>query len=192
MLVRCCWDYHTKPAAFLAALDALAAAGLVVLNPPSLIRWNTDKRYLARLAGQGPNALVWSAGGGTTTTANGNADGANLQDDAHVVRTIPTCFAPLADAESVERAFAQLQCEAVVVKPVVGAGSWRQARLQRGDALPSPELLPAGPCLIQVGQAILGRPGFEVCAFFPSLLLHPSPSHDLTPLPLPRPSTSRW
>jgi hypothetical protein len=168
VLVRSCWDYHTKPAAFLAALDALAAAGLAVLNPPSLIRWNTDKRYLARLAGQGPDALVWSAGG--AAGGKGKTDGANAQDDGAHVRTIPTCFAPMADTESVERAFAQLQCEAVVVKPVVGAGSWRQARLQRGEALPSPDLLPAGPCLIQVGQAILGAPVPRTLSRSPSSL----------------------
>jgi glutathione synthase/RimK-type ligase-like ATP-grasp enzyme len=44
--IRSCWDYHLRPAEFLAWLDSLHTT---VINPPSLIRWNLDKRYLRRL-----------------------------------------------------------------------------------------------------------------------------------------------
>ncbi|MEP7122846.1 MAG: hypothetical protein ABJE95_18110 [Byssovorax sp.] len=46
---RSCWDYHEKPTAFLAWLDALAASGLPSFNSVPLTRWNLDKRYLEDL-----------------------------------------------------------------------------------------------------------------------------------------------
>lgn len=52
-LVRSCWDYTADPEGFVAALDALEAAGVRVFNPPSAIRWNADKRYLEGLAAAG-------------------------------------------------------------------------------------------------------------------------------------------
>jgi glutathione synthase/RimK-type ligase-like ATP-grasp enzyme len=58
---RSCWDYHTKPAAFLSWLDALAASGLPSWNPAPLLRWNVDKRYLRDLAARGARIpeTVW-------------------------------------------------------------------------------------------------------------------------------------
>jgi glutathione synthase/RimK-type ligase-like ATP-grasp enzyme len=50
--VRSTWDYPATPAAFdrwLQKLDALPA----VVNPPRLMRWNFDKRYLLALAAAG-------------------------------------------------------------------------------------------------------------------------------------------
>ena len=46
------WDYAPRVQAFLARLDALAAA-VPVLNSPALVRWNADKRYLRDLAERG-------------------------------------------------------------------------------------------------------------------------------------------
>lgn len=51
VVVRSCWDYHRRPAEFLAWIDALA--GRRVANPPAVLRWNLDKRYLAALADAG-------------------------------------------------------------------------------------------------------------------------------------------
>jgi glutathione synthase/RimK-type ligase-like ATP-grasp enzyme len=50
---RSCWDYHLKPAAFLAWLVGLEAAGLPSFNPAPAVRWNLDKRYLRDLAARG-------------------------------------------------------------------------------------------------------------------------------------------
>jgi glutathione synthase/RimK-type ligase-like ATP-grasp enzyme len=49
VIVRSCWDYHLQPSRFLEWLGTLDALGLPVWNPPSLIRWNADKRYLLDL-----------------------------------------------------------------------------------------------------------------------------------------------
>ena len=49
VLVRSTWDYPHRRAAFLAWAESLPT----VLNPASVLRWNTDKRYLDDLARTG-------------------------------------------------------------------------------------------------------------------------------------------
>lgn len=53
VIIRSCWDYHLHSAAFHTWLDRLEKSGLVVWNPPPLVRWNADKRYLIDLAERG-------------------------------------------------------------------------------------------------------------------------------------------
>lgn len=53
VLIGTTWDYQDDAAAFLARLEALEAAGMTVCNPPALVRWNADKRYLEDLARAG-------------------------------------------------------------------------------------------------------------------------------------------
>ena len=48
------WGYHLRFAEWLAMLDRMAAPGApLMLNPPALLRWNSDKAYLAELAAAG-------------------------------------------------------------------------------------------------------------------------------------------
>jgi glutathione synthase/RimK-type ligase-like ATP-grasp enzyme len=47
VVLRTTWDYHHRIAEFHAWIDRLEAAGARLWNPPRLLRWNTDKRYLA-------------------------------------------------------------------------------------------------------------------------------------------------
>ena len=47
IVMRSPWDYSLRTPEFLAWLDGLDASR--VLNPPALIRWNLDKRYLLDL-----------------------------------------------------------------------------------------------------------------------------------------------
>ena len=62
VLVRTVWDYFEHYDAFLAWLDRLERAGVPVINPVALMRWNSDKRYLAQLESLGvptiPTRLV--------------------------------------------------------------------------------------------------------------------------------------
>ena len=51
-VLRSPWNYTDRYADFLAWL-ALADGATRVLNPPALVRWNTDKRYLQQLAEAG-------------------------------------------------------------------------------------------------------------------------------------------
>jgi O-ureido-D-serine cyclo-ligase len=51
-LLRSTWDYTERPAEFLAWIDR-AAKDTTVANPPAVVRWNSDKHYLADLAQRG-------------------------------------------------------------------------------------------------------------------------------------------
>ena len=48
-LLRSTWDYTERLREFLVWVDA-AARRTTVLNPPAVVRWNTDKHYLGELA----------------------------------------------------------------------------------------------------------------------------------------------
>lgn len=47
------WGYHFDPPRWLELLDRLEHEGVRTLNPVSLLRWNSDKRYLAELGRSG-------------------------------------------------------------------------------------------------------------------------------------------
>jgi glutathione synthase/RimK-type ligase-like ATP-grasp enzyme len=47
------WGYHRDHGRWLQACATWAAAGVKMLNPPSVLAWNSDKSYLGRLAEQG-------------------------------------------------------------------------------------------------------------------------------------------
>ena len=56
------WGYHLDPPRWHALLDRMEQDALPVLNPVALLRWNSDKRYLAGLGEKGiatiPTRLV--------------------------------------------------------------------------------------------------------------------------------------
>lgn len=47
------WGYHRDHGRWLKACATWSAAGLAVANPAEVLRWNSDKTYLARLADKG-------------------------------------------------------------------------------------------------------------------------------------------
>lgn len=53
VLIRSIWDYFQKFDAYNAWLDHLQALGVPTINPVPVLRWNSDKRYLATLAEAG-------------------------------------------------------------------------------------------------------------------------------------------
>lgn len=53
VLLGSSWDYQDRKDEFLTRLDALAARGIVVCNPPEVVRWNIDKSYLRELTQRG-------------------------------------------------------------------------------------------------------------------------------------------
>ena len=53
VLLGTAWDYQDSLPQFLAKLEALTEAGITVCNPPEVVRWNGDKRYLKALADRG-------------------------------------------------------------------------------------------------------------------------------------------
>lgn len=99
-VLRSPWDYTDRPGEFLA-WAARTAARTRLLNPPDVLRWNTDKHYLADLARAGV-AIVPS-----------------------------TFVEPGAEAQAALAAFLEAErCAEFVVKPCIGAGS-RDAQRHR-------------------------------------------------------------
>jgi hypothetical protein len=68
VLVRSCWDYHLRPAAFLDWIARLDAAGIPLWNPSDILRWNANKIYLRDLAARGVSIVEtrWIDAGSTT------------------------------------------------------------------------------------------------------------------------------
>lgn len=61
VVIRSCWDYHLRLAEFLEWVDRVDAAGVMLINSPVLVRWNSSKRYLAELAAHGfvmPDTII--------------------------------------------------------------------------------------------------------------------------------------
>lgn len=52
-IMRSCWDYHEKTAAFFRFLDTLVAQRTLLWNPAPVLRWNVDKAYLRDLIARG-------------------------------------------------------------------------------------------------------------------------------------------
>jgi glutathione synthase/RimK-type ligase-like ATP-grasp enzyme len=49
VMIRSCWDYHLRPHEFSAWVSRIEAANVSLWNPPDVVRWNMDKRYLREL-----------------------------------------------------------------------------------------------------------------------------------------------
>ena len=101
-VLRSTWDYSTRLPEFLAWIDRVAPA-TTLLNPRDVVRWNTDKHYLAHLA---------SAGVPTVPS---------------------TFIEPGHDAPAILDAFLERIGDEFVVKPSVGAGSRDAQRHARGE-----------------------------------------------------------
>ena len=75
-------------------------------------------------------------------------------------------WADAANADTIKAAFDTLGADDVVVKPVLGAGAWRQARLRRDDALPTADKLPPSDCMIQPFLPAVAEEGEYAFLFF--------------------------
>ena len=52
LVVRSVWDYHLRPHNFMRWVDSVSSR-MPALNPPEMIRWNMDKRYLQEIEAAG-------------------------------------------------------------------------------------------------------------------------------------------
>ena len=62
---------------------------------------------------------------------------------------VPTHWVEKATPAAAEAAFAAFNTDRIVIKPVVGAGAWRQVLLSKGDAWPAEADLPPSAAMIQ-------------------------------------------
>lgn len=148
VLLRSPWDYTTRLAEFLAWCDRVAAQSRL-WNPPEVVRWNTDKRYLADLAADGI-AVVPTAYAGP--------------DDA-----------PVAAVEALLAA--HQQAAEFVVKPTVAAGAEGARRYARGQTLAAADhlgrLLGAGrSAMLQPYLPAVDRDGETALLYFAGRYSH--------------------
>ena len=101
-ILRSTWDYSTRLSEFLAWIDRVSPA-TTLLNPREVVRWNTDKHYLAHLAHEG------------------------------VPTVPSTFVEPGENAQSALDAFLDRCGGEFVVKPSVGAGSRDAQRYGQGE-----------------------------------------------------------
>jgi hypothetical protein len=146
-LIRSTWDYTDRLPEFLAWVDS-AARHTTLLNPPAVVRWNTDKHYLAELA-RARAAVVPSAFLEPGTSA----------------------------ADGVRDFLARDNCAEFVVKPCVSAGSrdtQRHARTQVEAAVTQAQgLLAAGrSVLLQPYLDSVDRDGETALIFFAGRFSH--------------------
>jgi len=77
LVIRSPWDYPERPEEFGRWL-ARAGAATRVVNPPEVVRWNLDKRYLADLAAAGvpvvPTGYAATAAEAASALTDRNAD----------------------------------------------------------------------------------------------------------------------
>lgn len=85
--------------------------------------------------------------------------------------SVPTLYVSPTEA-AISAAFDALGADEIVVKPRVGAGAWRQARLKRGDRLPPAEALPPGQALIQPFLPAIETEGEASLLFFGGRFSH--------------------
>lgn len=75
VLLGTAWDYQDHPREFLAKLARLEGLGITVCNPPPVVRWNAEKRYLRELERRGasivPSLWLDDAGQGDVVAAMG-------------------------------------------------------------------------------------------------------------------------
>ena len=120
-VLRSTWDYVERIDEFLPWADRCAQQTLL-LNHPSVVRWNTDKHYLLELAQQGipvvPTRFVEPGSGAAQQIERFLGDGA----DAVTIGTASS--------------FAEF-----VVKPSIGAGSKDTARYRRHEVARATEHL---------------------------------------------------
>lgn len=96
-----------------------------------------------------------------------NMDKTYLRDLARLgAPVIETVWADAATPDAIAAAFDTLGSDDLVIKPVIGAGAWRQARLKRGEALPDASLLPPERAMIQAFLPAIAEEGEYSFLFF--------------------------
>lgn len=79
-----------------------------------------------------------------------NFDKSYLLRLANLGQKVPkTIMINAQNCDEILEAFDKLECDEIIIKPKIGAGAWRQARLKRGQELPLLKDLPPDEALVQ-------------------------------------------
>ena len=134
-LLRSTWDYVDRIDEFLAWCERCARQTLL-LNPPGVVRWNTDKHYLVRLAQAGVPVVP-------SRFVEPGAD-AEVEFAAFLAGGPGSCTVGRPPA-----------FDEFVVKPAIGAGSRDAARYARSEANAALQHLER---LIRAGRSVMLQP----------------------------------
>jgi len=137
-LLRSTWDYVDRSAEFLAWCDRCASLTRL-LNPPPVLRWNTDKHYLLDLARAGVPVVPVRF---VEPRENGD-------------QALGDFLAGTAAGLSAGRAGA---FDEFVVKPAIGAGSRDAARYARADVAAAQDHVRR---LLGAGRSVMLQPYLE-------------------------------
>lgn len=152
------WDTDVAPGDF----DALVIGTAWDYVPRRDEFLATLKRFEAACPVLNPHAVaVW------------NSDKRYLKDLAGAgAPVIETIWVDRAGPAEIGAAFEALGTDEIVVKPMVGASAWRQARISRGEALPAPADLPPAEAMIQPFLASVAQEGEYSFLFFGNEFSH--------------------
>ncbi|WP_416191690.1 ATP-grasp domain-containing protein [Neisseria sp. CCUG12390] len=114
VLPLCAWDYAAEAAAFTAWIRTAAARGQTFFNPPDLMLWNMDKRYLIDLAARGVNVIPSVYMPSESERSEFRPNGQNLD---------------------VQRIMQENNWTAAVVKPAVGQSGKGVRKIRLGESL---------------------------------------------------------
>lgn len=85
---------------------------------------------------------------------------------------VPTHWVEQATPEAAAKAFAEFGTDRIVIKPVVGAGAWRQVLYTKGAPWPAEGLLPPGEAMIQPFLPAIQTDGEYSFIFFGTRFSH--------------------
>lgn len=120
VVVRSTWDYHLRLPELRRWVDHLEAAGVHLENPPQVLRWNADKRYLQDVASRGVPVIPtrWLGAGSAPAALRAILDEPGFGD--------------------------------VVIKPAVAASAHGLVRVRAGELTePAVQLLRSADVLLQ-------------------------------------------
>jgi glutathione synthase/RimK-type ligase-like ATP-grasp enzyme len=84
----------------------------------------------------------------------------------------PTISVDVCTPELIISSFDHFDTDEVIVKPRIGAGAWRQARIKRGEPCPSADVLPPAAALIQPFLQAVTREGEMSLLYFGGVFSH--------------------
>jgi glutathione synthase/RimK-type ligase-like ATP-grasp enzyme len=107
------------------------------------------------------------------STLRTNMDKGYLADLASLGAPVPpTLSVDVATPDLILASFDHFGVDEIIIKPRIGAGAWRQARLKRGQDVPSADVLPPSSALIQPFLPAVTSEGELSLLFFGGVFSH--------------------